>query len=517
MTYRQLLDAAEACAATLRGLGGSGDRVLVVCPPGPRFIISFLACLLADRIAVPTYTPSARHGIGGLRRIGKDCGAVLAIAPRNLVSALRDEVDVAWLAYEDLPAPAGRVRWPDQQPDPEAIAFLQYTSGSTGSPKGVEVRYRNLSHNLDRIEAEFGHTPESSAVIWLPPHHDMGLVGGLLQPLHAGFTATLMSPMEFLTNPLSWLRAISRYGATTSGGPNVAFELCTRRISAEQARMLDLSHWRVAFVGAEPINPRVLDEFAVHFSPSGFRRESFFPCYGLAEATLFVSGGPRDRGARIRSLSIAALESGYVHESPDGRRIVSSGLVDPDGVAVVDPVTCRLCAPGRVGEIWLTGASVADAYWSRPPELDGTFGAVIADRPEAGPYLRTGDLGFVVEGELYVTGRRKELIVIHGRNMFPQDLERTVESCHPDLRPGGCAAFAVDVDGKEQVVIMQETNGRLSEADTVELEAAIRDRIAGEHGLALHRVVFVPKGLIPRTTSGKIQRSVARARYVATL
>ncbi|MEV0032776.1 fatty acyl-AMP ligase [Nocardia sp. NPDC050793] len=507
LTYREVLRHAGSVATALAEVGTAGDRVLVVCPPGPQFITAFLGCLLAGRIAVPVYVPSSRHSSEGFLRIARDCAARLAIAPTGVVTP----GSLSVLRCDALP-PADDVDWPE--PHPDNVAFLQYTSGSTGRPKGVQVRYRSLWHNLELIRTAFGHTPDSGAVIWLPPHHDMGLIGGLLQPLHAGFPATVMSPMDFLTRPLSWLQTIAQYGATTSGGPNIAYDLCTRRIRREEAAQLDLSRWEVAFVGAEPINPRVLERFADHFAPSGFRADSFFPCYGLAESTLFVSGGPRGKGARSRCFSVAALESGLVRVEPGGRSIVSAGPVHGAEVAVVDPATCRRCPPDRVGEIWLRGPSVADTYWGWEGLRNDTFGAVLPDEPHAGEFLRTGDLGFVLAGELYLAGRHRELIVVRGRNFFPQDLERTVEESHPELRPGGCAAFSVEVDSEERVVIVQEVPDPLGEADASELRHSIREVISREYGLALYRVDLVPRGRIPKTTSGKIQRAQLRTAFV---
>jgi acyl-CoA synthetase (AMP-forming)/AMP-acid ligase II len=345
----------------------------------------------------------------------------------------------------------------------------------------------------------------------------MGLIGNVLQPLFAGARCVLMSPYTFLQQPYRWLEAITRYRATTSGGPNFAYELCVRRIGEEQRAALDLSSWRVAFNGAEPVRAETLERFARAFAPCGFRRQAFYPCYGLAEATLFVSGGEPGAGERVERVEPAALERGLAAPSPEregGRPLVSCGRVwGGQEAAVVDPATGEPCGEGQVGEIWLRGPSVTQGYWSNAAATARDFGASLrGPAGPQGPYLRTGDLGFLSGGELFVTGRSKDLIILRGRNLYPQDVELTVERSHPALRPGG-AAFAVDAEGEERLIVVQEVERRARDLDAV--AGAVRRAVSEEHEARVWDVVLVKEGTVPRTSSGKIQRHACRAGYLA--
>lgn len=521
LSYVEILGLATGVGARLVEVSAPGDRVLILCPTGRDFVAAFLGCLYTGRTAVPAYLPVMRR-VDGLANIVADSGATVVIGTSDMAGSLR-------AAFADHPALAGLV-WvsADEAREPaldlpeasaeEGIAFLQYTSGSTGTPRGVRVRNGNLMHNLDEIRRAFRHGPESIGVTWLPLFHDMGLVGGLLQPLYADFPVTVMSPLSFLRAPGAWLRAIAETGATSSGAPNFAFDLCVRRVSEEEAAGLDLSAWRLAFVGAEPINPAVLARFADHFAVSGFRRESFFPCYGLAESTLYVTGGPRGAGARTRTLSVAGLEAGFVREEHNGsgREVVSCGHWQDSRIEIVDPCSGRRCAPGRVGEVWVSGASVTDGYWNRQAENTKHFRARLAEDDDA-EFLRTGDLGFVLDGELYVTGRRKELMVIRGRNIFPQDIERTVEAGVSEARPNSCVVFSVDVEHEERLVVLLEIERQVSDVDRTRLADVVRDLVSREHRLAVFHVSFVRPGQAPRTTSGKPQRRKARSAFLTEL
>ncbi|MGH9362673.1 MAG: fatty acyl-AMP ligase, partial [Thermoanaerobaculia bacterium] len=346
------------------------------------------------------------------------------------------------------------------------------------------VTHGNLLHNEAMIAAAFGQSASSVIVGWLPLYHDMGLIGNVLQPLFVGATCILMSPTDFLQQPWRWLDAISRYRASTSGGPNFAYELCVQKIGAEQRAGLDLSSWEVAFNGAEPVRHDTMERFARAFSPCGFRREAFYPCYGLAEATLFVSGGGKGRAPLVMAVESPALERHQVApaapESPSGRALVGCGRPwMGQEVAIVDPESHRRCAPGQVGEIWVAGPSVAAGYWRQPEATEQDFRARLADTGE-GPFLRTGDLGFVHAGELFVAGRLKDLIILRGRNLYPQDIERTAEGSHPALRPGCGAAFSVDVEGEERLVVVQELD-RNREDEAEAAAGAVRRGVAEEH------------------------------------
>jgi acyl-CoA synthetase (AMP-forming)/AMP-acid ligase II len=451
ITYAELDRKARALGAWLLSEGMAGKRVLLLYPSGLDFIAAFMGCLYGGAIAVPAYPPRKNRSVERIEAIAADADAAVALTTRDVVDrfdALRatapslehliwkvdSELDVSWAD-----------RWERPDIDGSTLAFLQYTSGSTGTPKGVMLSHENLLHNSLRIMQAFEITRSQSGVFWLPSFHDMGLIGGILVPLYGGKFNVLMSPVAFLQKPLRWLQAISKYRATISGGPNFAYELCVRKTTPEQRATLDLSSWTLAFNGAEPVRAETIDAFCEAFAPSGFRREAFFPCYGLAESTLMVTGGMKFEPPVVRSFDAASIETGSAvvrpANAPAVRRLVGSGReLDGQDVLIVDPQSCEALPPGRVGEIWVSGPSVAQGYWNRADASAETFGAMLAQphqlpseqpvatwRPNPGPYLRTGDLGFFDNGELFVAGRLKDLIIIRGRNYYPQDLEHTVE------------------------------------------------------------------------------------------
>ncbi|HMY20354.1 MAG TPA: fatty acyl-AMP ligase, partial [Polyangium sp.] len=428
---------------------------------------------------------------------------------------LPDAASAIWLATDGLslePNEMGNER----RIRPEDIAFLQYTSGSTADPKGVMVSHGNLIENSEQIYQCFGHCEQSQGVIWLPPYHDMGLIGGILQPLYGAFPVTLMSPLHFLQKPLRWLQAITRYQATTSGGPNFAYELCIRKTSAAERAKLELHAWELAFNGAEPIRPETLERFSATFGPCGFKRSYFYPCYGLAEATLIVSGGDRHAEPITETFDARHLLAHQVAHveasSPDARKFVACGVALGQTVRIVDPETRRPTPPGRIGEIWVAGPSVAQGYWRNDEQTERVFRA-LTDSGE-GPYLRTGDLGFVHNGELFIAGRCKDLIIVRGRNYYPQDIEQVVETSHPGLRPGCGAAFAIDRAGEEQLVVVHEVEPAY-ENKTEEVVAAIRRAVVQGFDIDPHAVVLVKSRKIPKTSSGKIQRHACRTGFVA--
>ncbi|HXU43886.1 MAG TPA: fatty acyl-AMP ligase, partial [Thermoanaerobaculia bacterium] len=523
------LDArARAIAAELAALGAAGERVLLLFPPGLDFVAAFFGCLYAGATAVPAYPPRPNRPQPRLRSIARDASPKVALANAALVAAreglaaqVPELAGVAWLAADAVdPSAAGDWRPPELSP--ESLAFLQYTSGSTATPKGVMVSHGGLMANEELIRRAFGQSAESVIVGWLPLYHDMGLIGNVLQPLYAGGRCILMSPLAFLQRPARWLEAISRYRATTSGGPNFAYELCLKKASDERIAGLDLSSWTVAFNGAEPVRADTLDRFAARFAPCGFRREALFPCYGLAEATLFVTGGSPGAGPVVGSFAAGEIEQGRALEGGD-RRLVSSGRAGAaHEVAIVDPETRERLDPGRIGEIWVAGPSVAAGYWNRQEATAESFAARTADG--AGPFLRTGDLGFLRSGplgaELFVTGRIKDLIIVRGRNHYPQDLELTAERSHPALRPGCGAAFSVERPAawasgeiEERLVIVHELErGRQAEAEAA--QEAIRSAIAEEHEVRVEDVVLIRVGTLPKTSSGKIQRRACRQLYL---
>ena len=503
LRYGDLDERARAVAATLQQLDAQGERALLLYPAGLDFVAAFFGCLYAGVVAVPSYPPSSRRPQPRLQAIARDAAVRLVLTTRDL-AALREEVtayvpelaSATWVATDEIEETlAGG--FTEVAPGPEALAFLQYTSGSTADPKGVMVTHGNLLHNEELIRKAFGQSEESVIVGWLPLYHDMGLIGNVLQPLYVGARCILMSPLAFLQQPARWLRTISRYRATTSGGPNFAYDLCARKALAVREE-LDLSSWKVAFNGAEPIRAGTLDRFAAAFGPCGFRREAFYPCYGLAEATLFVTGGTPGEAPVVRSF--------------EDRPLVGCGRVWGDqSVVVADPETGVPCEPERVGEIWISGPSIARGYWGRPELTARDFAARLATGE--GPFLRTGDLGFLRDGELFVAGRLKDLLILRGRNHYPQDLELTAETSHPAVRPGGSAAFAVEHEGEESAVFVCELDPR-TESSLGEVAGAVRRGIAEEHEIQVREIVFIEPGTLAKTSSGKVQRSACRAAYL---
>ncbi|WNG46959.1 amino acid adenylation domain-containing protein [Archangium minus] len=529
LTYQELDERARAVAATLRRHLAPGERVLLLYPPGREYVLGFLGCLYAGVVAVPAYPPDpARLGrtLPRLQALVADCRATAALTTSALLDMVgfltEDAPDLRalrWLAT-DLLEPGVAGEWSAPPVSAEDLAFLQYTSGSTGTPKGVMLSHSNLLHNSGLISLGFDASPRPVGVIWLPPYHDMGLIGGILQPLYRDIPTVLMSPLFFLQQPLRWLEAISRHGGTVSGGPNFAYELCVRKTTPEQRAALDLRSWEVAFCGAEPIRQETLERFAEAFAPAGFRREAFYPCYGLAEGTLIVSGGRKAEPPVVRRFARDGLPRGEARAprvEQEGVPMIGCGqsLGDQE-VRIVDPETCEPSPPGRIGEIWVRGASVARGYWERPEDTERIFHARLAGSGE-GPFLRTGDLGVLDGGELFVMGRRKDLLIIRGRNHYPQDIELSVERCDPGLRPGCGAAFSVDVEGEERLVVVQEFADRSAADPGVrarEAIARIRQVVAEQHELGVHAVMLLAPGSIPKTSSGKIQRHACRAAFL---
>jgi acyl-CoA synthetase (AMP-forming)/AMP-acid ligase II/acyl carrier protein len=513
---------ARAIAARLQEAGLPGERAVLMYAPGLEYLAAFFGCLYAGVTAAPAYPPSRARRCSRLQSIVADATPRAILSTSDLLATGEEAAGVSFTQggvvgiATDQVDPAAADDWRQGDVRPDDLAFLQYTSGSTATPKGVMVSHANLLHNLEAIRQAFGHTPEDRGVIWLPPYHDMGLIGGLLQPLFAGMPVTLMAPMTFLRNPRVWLEAISRYRGTVSGGPNFAYELCLSRTTPEQRASLDLSCWKVAFNGAEPVQAATLERFAEAFAPAGFRHEAFFPCYGLAEATLFVSGGPGKLPPAVRSVSRPALEQNRAapaDESEESCVLVSSGRPGAgQQVIVVDPQSRTRCADGAIGEIWVAGPSSAQGYWARPADSVETFQARLADSDE-GPFLRTGDLGFLAEGELYVTARQKDLIVIRGRNLYPQDIERTVQNSHPGLQAACGAAFSVPRGGEERLIVVQELQRTARHGNLEEIAEAVQSRVVQEHGVTPYEILLLKPGSVPRTSSGKIQRHACRDGY----
>ncbi|OKH21105.1 AMP-dependent synthetase [Hydrococcus rivularis NIES-593] len=525
LTYQELDRQARAIAARLQSMRAIGERALLLYQPGLEFVAAFMGCMYASVVAVPAYPPRRNQKLTRLQAILDNARAMVVLTTATLLENIERRfaedpklATMQWLTTDNIPNELAS-DWQKPTISSNTIAFLQYTSGSTGTPKGVMVSHGNLLHNSALIHQCFEHTPDSRGVIWLPPYHDMGLIGGVLQPLYGGFPVALMSPVDFLQQPLRWLQAISRYRGTTSGGPNFAYELACSKITPEQKASLDLSSWEVAFTGAEPVRAETLERFAATFEPCGFRREAFYPCYGMAETTLIVSGGLKAATPIVQQVEGAALEQNRViaaRGEESTRKLVGCGKSLVDGkIAIVDPKTSTLLPDNQVGEIWVASPSVAQGYWERPEETEATFNAYLADTGE-GPFLRTGDLGFLQEGELFIAGRIKDAIIIRGQNHYPQDIELTVEKCHPALRPNCGAAFAVEVNGSERLVIVQEVKrSYLRKLNVKEVVESIRRAVTAEHNLQVYATVLVKTESIPKTSSGKIQRHACRAGFLA--
>ncbi len=522
LSFADLDREAQRFASSLRRHTQPGDRALILCSPGLDYLVSLLGCSYAKVIAVPAYPPHLNRKNQRLAGIVRDCQPAVAIAAESLI-ARRDRIvakteelrPLYWLSTEAArsePLDADRLILPV----PDDVAFLQYTSGTTRAPRGVMLTHRNLLENTRRIIEYFELRENDAPFFWLPPYHDMGMIGGLLTVLHSGSSTTLIAPAAFIQKPLRWLQGITRYRSQISGGPNFAYDLCVRRISAEDRKKLDLSSWELAFVGAEPVSPDTLDRFAKAFEPCGFRREAFYPCYGLAEATLMVTGGQRLQPIKTLAVQRNAFESDgrIVKASQDDVAKVMVGCGRPIGghdVRIVDPETSKPAAENCVGEIWVAGPSISQGYWNQESSAAKFNGQLPGQEVR---YLRTGDLGLLHEGELYVTGRMDDLMVVRGRNLFSTDIERVVHEAHPALQPAAGATFAVETEDTVDLVVVQELIRAYRGIDLEEVMASIRQAVADDFGVNLEAIVLVKPGGVPTTPSGKIQRMQCRQRFI---
>ena len=524
LSYSQLDEKARAIAAVLQQSGTPGQRALLLLQPGMDFITSFYGCLYAGAIAVTTY-PAHRgrlkQALPKLAELLKDAECSMVLTTSEMVSAFAD----AWkevfsgqraplVIAVDTVSAAEAGSWKNPNAGCDTVAFLQYTSGSTSRPRGVAVTHGNMLHNSEAIARGFESDSNSVGISWLPPYHDMGLIGGIVKPLYVGFPDTIISPYTFLQHPIRWLQTITKVGATVTGGPNFAYDLCVRKIDPEEIGELDLSSWKIAFNGAEPIHPETMERFTAMFAPCGFNPKAFYPCYGLAESTLYVTGGKALAGPKVAWVDRGKLEAGTAvaakPDDEDAKGLVGCGQVaEGHQVFIVDTESKTPCADGCVGEVWISGPSVAPGYWNRPEESEKVFCARMAGA-NGGPFLRTGDLGFLLNGELFITGRIKDLIIINGRNLYPQDLEIAAQESHPGLQPFGGVAFSVEHDGQERLVIAQEVHREFLRADSAEMIAAIRQAIVRDYDVQAYAIALLKPGQVPRTSSGKVRRSLCR-------
>ncbi len=524
LTYRELDRQARAIAARLQTRQAVGERALLLYTPGLAYLAALFGCLYAGVVAVPAYSPRPNRPMPRLQAIVADARPTVALTTTSILSNIGRRFEHApelkalqWLNSDHLSEEI-EADWRVPAIAPETLAFLQYTSGSTGSPKGVMLSHGNLMANLAMIRHGFQIGSNALGVFWLPNYHDMGLIGGILEPMYVGGPSVLISPASFLQRPARWLEVITRFRGTISGAPNFAYELCVEKVTPEQREALDLSSLELAFCGAEPVRHATLEHFAEAFAPCGFRRNAFYPCYGLAEASVLVSGSIGPTFLRTRSVRRRELEAGRVVDAdasePGAQTLVSCGgtLLDQK-IVIVEFESRTLRPPGEVGEIWVSGANVAQGYWNRPEDTEASFRATLAEGDD-GPFLRTGDLGFFHDGELFIAGRLKDLIIMRGRNCYPQDIELTVERSHPALRPGNGAAFSVELEGAERVVVVYEVDRQHRNSDIDEVVRAIRRAVAEEHKLQVYAVVLIKTLSIPKTSSGKIQRFACRTGFL---
>ena len=527
LTAKALDRRARAVAAALQEEGAAGERVLLLYPSGAEFVVAYLACLYAGVTPVPSAPPAGRRYSERLAAIAADADARWA---------LTDDRELSRLGKDDWPAELRRLRWRSvaqigehgadlwRLPEigPDTLALLQYTSGSTAAPRGVMVTHRHLLDNFRDFNIGWSHSPNSVFVNWLPVFHDLGLIYGLLQPLTEGCLCVMMPPAAFLQSPVRWLQAISRHHGTHAAAPNFAYDLCVSRVTAEQRRDIDLSSWQVALNAAEPIRADTIERFCTAFASFGFARRAMTPGYGLAEATLKVTTNPAAASATVIAVDAATLACGEIAEAgaencaSQTMRLVGSGVpVAETLLRIVEPKSCTVAPPNRVGEVWISGRIVAQGYWRRSEDTEATFRARLAGEPESA-WLRTGDLGFLRNGELFITGRLNDVIIIRGLNHYPQDIEHTVEGCHPVLRATGCAAFGVAAEDEERLVIAAEVDrSQLRSLDPEAVFAAIREAIAEAHRILPVAIFLLKPNSVPKTSSGKLRRGACRRDFLA--
>lgn len=531
LTYAELDRQARSIAAWLQSQGLQGQRVLLLFPSGLEFVVTFLGCLYAGVIAVPANPPRLNRKANRLRAMVADSQAALALTTSRMQERIRPALveagmeGLAFASVDSLP-PGMERQWNRPAVDGDSLAFLQYTSGSTSQPKGVMVSHGNLLANHRMMQEAFGQTRDTRIVTWLPLFHDMGLIGNVLQAVYLGVECAIIPPETFLMKPVCWLQAMSQQRATFSGAPNFAYELCAQKITEEQRRGLDLSGWETAFCGAEPVRHATMERFAATFDSCGFRKQALYPCYGLAEGTLFVSGAGKSTGAHAACFSAASLENHRAQEMSvtdavtPSRMLVSCGHTwGQQRIVIVDPETGERCAPGMIGEIWISGLNVAQGYWHGAMKTADGFDASLPDA-EGAKFFRTGDLGFIHDDGLYISGRIKDLIIIAGRNHDPGDIEHTVCASHPSIRSSGCAAFQAEVEEDAKLIIAAELERTCEDAngDSASVLHAIvrhiREVIAAHHNLSVHEVVLLRPAALPKTSSGKIQRHATKAAWM---
>ena len=521
-TYQQLETRAKAMGAAMQEVAEKGERVLLLFPPGLSYVASLFACFYSGFIAVPAYPPRRNRNLHRVNTIIEDSGVTVSIISQKVYNDIErnfadDEKlkNIKWIIYEDIEDELAE-KWTDVEIKPEDVALLQYTSGSTGNPKGVMLTQLNLLYNSEYIHQTFEFNIESVGMNWLPIFHDMGLIGGVLQAAYGGLLNIGMPPTAFLKNPLNWLKAMEKYGGTTGGGPNFGFDYCIEKISGEDKKKLDLSKVKTFYCGAEPVRKNTMEEFHKQF---GIEARQMYPVYGMAETTLIASGGYQSEKPKYLRIKSDALAKGIIEiaeqDNEKSTELVGCGHTWMETrIEIIDPETFKLKSENEVGEIWISGPTVAKGYWGKPEETKRTFGAFTTDTNE-GPFLRTGDLGFLRDGELYITGRLKDIIIIRGVNHYPNDIEFTIQNSHADFRQNGGAVFPIVKDGEEKLAVVQELERTALRNDNHdELISLIRKTISEEHELEVYAISLIRTGSIPLTSSGKIQRRQTKYNYL---
>ena len=524
ITYQELSQKAKTIAAYLQSLNLADQRVIIIYPydQGLEFIAAFFGCLYARVVAVTCHPPLSRYGFADVQDRLVSSQAKGIMTDPFLMGKLKKELiildpDFHWIINNSIYSSANE--WKEPHILPDNLAFLQYTSGSTGKPKGVMITHQCILYNQQMLKQAFGHTDNSIGVGWLPLFHDMGLIGKVIQALYLGRPSIFMSPVAFIQKPVRWLQAISRYQATTSGAPNFAYDLLCRYVTPQQRENLDLSSWEVAFCGAEPIKIETINRFCELFSTCGFRREAFYSCYGMAEATLLITGGKKLEFPTLRYVSEVSLENNLVVISAENksgfRPIIGVGKSWLDGnIVIVNPHSLKRCLAHEVGEIWVSGSGLGKGYWNDQKRTEETFQARLEDNG-GGAFLRTGDLGFLQGEELFITGRLNDVRVFFGLNYYPQLIEQTVEVCHPALRQNCTAAFSIKLDGEDRLIIAQEIERSYRHDLPVnEIVEIIRWSVFEKYMIDVYGIVLLKTGSIPKTSSGKIQRNACKMNFI---
>lgn len=523
LTYGELDHQAKAIAAKLQAIVEPGSRALLVYGYNDalEFIAAFMGCLYAGIVAVPCHPPMNRLTVNEVQTRLVDAAAEIVLSNSSLLTKLKKQLlelgeqNLHWLDTRKILNDTSPTNYNFPLIKGETLAFLQYTSGSTGEPKGVMITHHCLLQNQEMLRLAFGHDHNSVGVGWLPLFHDMGLIGNVLQPIYLGICCVLLSPIAFVQKPIRWLQAISKYRATTSGAPNFAYDLLCDRLNSVNYN-LDLSSWQVAFCGAEPVQSSTIERFSQAFAIYGFQKSAFYPCYGMAEATLMITGGDYRQVPTIKYVDKLALEKNQVAiadiNNNSAIALVSAGYPWLDGkLAIVNPQTCQECQDNEVGEIWFSGSSIGQGYWQNPTATQQTFQAKLNGQQ----FLRTGDLGFIAENELYITGRLNDVLVFWGFNHYPQQIEQTVAQVHPALKANSGAAFSVSVKGQDRLVIVQEIKRNYRQSFVMEdIVQAIRWAIFQQHLIDVYSIVLLTPGALPKTSSGKVQRSTCKAKFL---